>query len=328
MTRRLLVIGNDKAGGNDRRAMAAAVDVLRTEAEVEVVETASMDDLRSSVERRGDAELVVAGGDGSLHAVLTAMCLAGALGEDAPVLGLLPLGTGNDFARAVDIPTDPVVAARIVLDGPARPIDVLQDEDSTMVVNAVHIGVGEEAGRLAEPWKERLGALHLGVLGYLFGGVGAMLGWRGRHLEVVADGETLADGGRRVLQVAVTIGTSVGGGTRLAPDAEPGDGLADVVVSYAVSPLRRIRYALHLSRGNHTELDDVVRTRAREVTVRGTQADFGVDADGELDDPVREQTWRVLPGAYALRAPTAAGSTSTDVRPPDGSTDPDDDPAS
>ncbi|WP_114201222.1 diacylglycerol/lipid kinase family protein [Janibacter anophelis] len=301
--RRLLLIANASAGTSDRRSRDAALDVLREEAEVEVVETESIDDLTEAIGGRDGREIVIAGGDGSLNAFATALCRTGTLGEDPPTVGLLPMGTGNDFARSVGLHTDPAQAARIVLSSPLRPVDLLIDDDDRLVANAVHIGVGEEAGRIAAPWKERLGKVRLGVLGYVIGGIAAGLGQHGRHLEVVADDAVVSDGSRRVLQVAITIGTSVGGGTEIAPDARPGDGLAEVVVSYAVAPLRRARYALHLGSGTHTRLDDVVTTRARTVTVRGLHHDVAASADGEELEPARERTWRVVPGAYRLHAP-------------------------
>lgn len=301
--RRLLFIANASAGSSDREAQEAALAVLREGGDVEIVETESIDDLTEAIAARDGREVVIAGGDGSLHAFVTALCRTGALGEDPPTVGLLPMGTGNDFARATGLPKDPAEAARIVLASPVRPVDVLIDDDDNLVANAVHIGVGEEAGRIAAPWKERLGKVHLGILGYAIGGIAAGFGQQGRHLEVVADDEVIADGSRRVLQVAATIGTSVGGGSMLAPDAAPGDGRAEVVVSFAVAPMRRLRYALHLSRGTHTGLDDVVTRRARTVTVRGVNHAFAANADGEELDPVRERTWRVVPEAYRLHTP-------------------------
>lgn len=301
--RRLLFIANASAGTADRESQEAALAVLREEADVEVVETESIDDLTRALADRDGREIVIAGGDGSLHAFVTALCRTGGLGEDPPTVGLLPMGTGNDFARGVDLPEDPAQAARVVLSSPLRPVDVLVDDDGMLVANAVHIGVGEEAGRIAAPWKERLGKIHLGVLGYVIGGISAGLGQQGRHLEVEADGEVISDGSRRVLQVAVTIGTSVGGGTPIAPDAEQGDGLAEVVVSYAVAPLSRLRYALRVGRGAHTELDDVVTTRARTVTVTGVNHEVAANSDGEELEPARSRTWRVVPGAYRLHTP-------------------------
>lgn len=301
--RRLLFIANASAGSSDRVSQDAALAVLRAGSDVEVVATESIDDLTQAIAGRDGREVVIAGGDGSLHAFVTALCRTGTLGQDPPTVGLLPMGTGNDFARAVGLPRDPAEAARVVLSGPTRPVDVLVGDDDQLVANAVHIGVGEEAGRIAAPWKERLGKVHLGILGYVIGGVAAGLGQQGRHLEIVADDEIITDGRRRVLQVAITIGSSVGGGTEIAPDAEPGDGRAEVVVSYAVAPMRRLRYALHLSRGTHTELDDVFTTRARTVTVTGVNHDVAANSDGEELEPARSRTWRVVADAYRLHAP-------------------------
>ena len=116
--------------------------------------------------------MVVCGGDGSVHAVVAALHRAGAAG---PPVGLIPLGTGNDLARALGLPLDPAAAARVVLDGRPRTLDLLVDDAGGMVVNAVHLGVGAEAARQAAALKPRLGRL-----AYLVGGVSA--GLRGARL--------------------------------------------------------------------------------------------------------------------------------------------------
>ncbi len=296
--RRFLFIANSSAGSSDQERTDAALGVLRGHGDVDVVTTGTVEELTEAITGRDGREIIVAGGDGTLNAFVTALCRAGRLGEDPPTVGLLPMGTGNDFARTVELPTDPAEAARVVIESPARPIDVLIDDEDRLVANAVHIGVGEEAGRIAAPWKDRLGPI-----GYVIGGFAAGFGQVGRHLRVVADGEVVADGRHHILQVAVTIGQSVGGGTRLAPDALPGDGKAEVVVSRAISPRRRLLYAATVNRGRHTRLDDVVSLRARTVTVTGVNHDFGANADGEELEPRRQRTWRVVPGAYRLHTP-------------------------
>lgn len=302
--RRFLFIANSSAGTSDQERTDAALAVLREHGDVDVVTTGTIEELTEAITGRDGREIVVAGGDGSLNAFVTGLCRAGDLGEDPPTVGLLPMGTGNDFARTVELPTDPAQAARIVIDSPARPVDVLIDDEDRLVANAVHIGVGEEAGRIAAPWKERLGPI-----GYVIGGIAAGLaagfGQVGRHLKVVADGEVVVDGTHRILQVAVTIGQSVGGGTRIAPDALPGDGRAEVVVSRAISWKRRLLYAAMVNRGRHTELDDVISLRAQTVVVTGVNHDFAANADGEALEPVRERTWHVVPGAYRLHTPEA-----------------------
>lgn len=301
--RRFLFIANESAGTSDRASMDAALAVLREAGDVRVVSTSTIDELSAAVADRDGREVIVAGGDGSLNAFVTALCRAQGLGEDPPTVGLLPMGTGNDFARTAQLPKDPGEAARVVIDAPAHPVDVLVDDDDRVVTNAVHIGVGEEAGRIAKPWKERLSRVRLGLLGYVIGGLAAGFGQKGRHLRVTADGEVVATGRHRVLQVAVTIGRTVGGGTPIAPDARPGDGRAELVIAHAISPSRRLRYAARINRGRHTTLDDVTSLRARTVTVTGVRHDVAANADGEELEPRRERTWRVIPGAYRLHTP-------------------------
>lgn len=301
--RRFLFIANESAGSSDREHTDAALAVLREVGDVHVVTTATIDELTEAVAAHDGREVIVAGGDGSVNAFVTALCRAGGLGEDPPTVGLLPMGTGNDLARTAALPADPGEAARVVIDSPARPVDVLIDDDDRIVANAVHIGAGEEAGRVARPWKELLGRFHLGVLGYVIGGVAAGLGQRGRHLRVVADGEVVSTGEHRVLQVAVTIGRTVGGGVPIAPDARTGDGRAELVVARAITPVRRLRYAVGINLGRHTHLDDVVSLRASTVTVTGVHHAVAANADGETLEASRERTWRVVPDAYRLHTP-------------------------
>jgi diacylglycerol kinase family enzyme len=293
---RLLLVTNADAGSADQAAVDSALDVLRGRAEVEVRRTADVDDLDrilSGLTRRPASDrptLVLAGGDGTMHLAANRLHALGALSD--VVLGLIPLGTGNDLARGVGIPLDPEAAAEVVLAGRERGIDVLLDEDGGVVVNAVHVGVGADAARAARPWKR------LGKVGYVVGAVIAGLTSDGLHLRVEADALTLADGRRRVLQVGVSNGPDIGGGTELAPRADPGDGRADVTVSYAVGRLDRLRYGLRLRRGTHEERHDVQTARATKVVVSGDE--FWCNTDGELAGPMRSRTWTVEPAALRL----------------------------
>ena len=294
-----LLIANADAGAGDDQAVADAVAVLRTGSDVEVARTASPGDLDGALHRRGGRRVVVAGGDGSLHAVVAALHRRNEL--SAAELGLIPLGTGNDFARGVGVPLDPVEAARALLDNKPRPVDLLVDCAGDVVVNAVHIGVGAEAGREAESWKSSLGKL-----GYYVGAALAGVRMSGLRLRVEADGVVLADLDRPVLQVGIGNGPNVGGGTELTPDAQVDDGLVDVVVSFATGPLQRVSYAARLTRGTHEDRPDVGVTRARTVSVAGE--DYWCNADGELYGPERNRTWRVEPGALLMVLPPVTGS--------------------
>ena len=284
---RLLVISNQDAGTAELLDQALAV--LRPAADVDVVATSSPDELDDLLRSGSDRTIVVAGGDGSLHAVVAALHRNGQLAGS--VLGLIPLGTGNDFARGTGIPLEPREAADVVLAGRARPVDVLLDDTDSVVVNNVHLGIGAEASRKADVWKQRLGRL-----GYPMGAALAALRPESVRLRVRADGAVIADG--QVLQVALGNGSTVGGGTELNPEADPTDGTIDVVVSQAVGPLARLGYALLLRRGRHHRRDDVIHLSAHEVQVSGDP--FWCSADGEVDGPVSSRTWRLHRAAYRM----------------------------
>jgi len=291
----LVVIHNAAAGSADEEAVGTAVKALRTiGTEVAVEAVGDPEDVAAVLDRFPGHRPVVLGGDGSLHVVLATLRQRGELA--GRLVGLIPLGTGNDFARTLGIPLDPAEAAAVVLHGRPRALDLLVDDQDRIVVNAAHLGVGAEAARQATPFKSVLGRF-----AYQVGGVLAGVRERGWRLRVTVDRTTIADGGRRVLQVGVGNGTSVGGGTLLAPDAEPGDGLADVIVSFSTGPAARLGYALRLRWGRHTTCDDVVSVRGRRITVAGEP--LAVNADGELWEPEPVHAWTVEPGAWRITAP-------------------------
>ena len=122
----LLLISNAGAGTNEDEAVAEAVAVLREKYDVEQVATESEDELED-VLRKADGRIVaVAGGDGSLHAVVNALWRLRQL-EDTR-LALIPLGTGNDFARGAGIPLEPADASAVVNAGDAVEIDLIVDD--------------------------------------------------------------------------------------------------------------------------------------------------------------------------------------------------------
>jgi diacylglycerol kinase family enzyme len=299
----LLVVVNRTAGTADEESVTAAVDALRAGAEVTVAVTGSPAELDRAVAGRGDRRLVAVGGDGSVHAVVRALDRADALDPDEPI-GVVPLGTGNDLARCLRLPLDPVEAAGVVLTGAPRLLDLLRDDAGGVVVNAVHAGVGArayvEAARVKDP---------LGRVAYPLGAAVAGMTTTGWDLRVEVDGRVVthdtagwrADGGTGVLMAAVCNGSTIGGGTPLAPGARVDDGLADVVVSTATGPVARVAFAAALLDGRHVDRDDVAVVRGREVTLSGPPVDL--DADGELDGPVRSRTWHVRPRAWSVLAP-------------------------
>ncbi|QCX26371.1 diacylglycerol/lipid kinase family protein [Nocardioides jishulii] len=298
---RLLVITNSGAGTADEENLEAPLSVLRSAYAVEVVATASLDDLDDALAGADGRTVVVAGGDGSLHAVVQTLHTRGELADNT--LALLPLGTGNDFARTVGLPLVADEAARALMKGTVRPVDLVVADDGTVVVNHVHLGAGAQAARFGADWKEKLGSagvgkLNLGKLGYPIGALQAAASEPVR-VRIEVDGEEVAD--EEVLMVALGNGASVGGGAELTPDADVSDGRIDVMVSTANGPLARWAYAAAIARGDHQDRDDV--TALHGTTVRITGEKFWTSADGELSGPHTERTWRVERGAFRMLLP-------------------------
>ncbi len=275
-----LLVTNAGAGSADRERINAVARILEASGSVEIVILDNATGLDQVLDRRGGRRLIVAGGDGTLHRVVTALQCRGEL-SDAE-LGLIPLGTGKDFARSVEVPLDPEKAAEVILTGQIRPVDLVVDDAGEIAVNNVHLGVGAEASRRGARWKERLGRV-----GYALGMLQASVSPAFR-LRVEIDGERVASPYKPVLEVSIGNGATVGGGLPLNPGAEPADGKLDVLVAYAAGPVRRVSYGLDLVRARHPERSDVLRRSCDTVTVAGEP--FYTSADGEIYGPMPRRT--------------------------------------
>ncbi|WP_246062400.1 diacylglycerol/lipid kinase family protein [Haloactinospora alba] len=259
----------------------------------ELTHCSTSEELHAALDR-GHTTIAVAGGDGSLGSVVNALYHRGELGDRT--VGLIPMGTGNDFARSMGIPTDPVEAADILHEGTAHKLDLLVDDTGDTTVNAVHLGISADSTQKASRWKPLLGAASFPVGAILTG-----LTTSGYRLRVEADGETIIDTDDRVLMVGLANGRYIGGGTGvLDPKARPGDGHINLMVSRYRGLLARVTHAFRLHRGTHPADPDVYRREADTVTVSGHR--YSGSSDGDLMVDVTARTWRILPGAWHFLA--------------------------
>lgn len=294
MTQWVAVV-NAQAGSADDERLDEALEVLRGEVgDLRVRRTEGREDLQEAVREAEGGVVVAVGGDGSVHAVVTALDDVDLL--DRVEVAIIPLGTGNDFVRTLGIhDVDPVEAVRRALAGTTRPADLVRDDQGRIVINAVHVGMGAEANVRAEPWKKVLGPV-----GYAIGAILSGVLGKGVHARVLVDGEHV-ESPKRLLQVAVGNGKYVGGGAPLLPDADPFDGRLDVAVSWAVPRWRRLGYAWRLRRGRHPMRDDVVYGKGSTVEVIGESTPANLD--GEICEPATRHAWTVEPGVWRLRVP-------------------------
>lgn len=295
----VLIISNSKAGTNEDALLRTAVGELAISGggAVEVGYSCSPEELDELLDL-GHETVVVAGGDGSLHALANALHRRSELGERT--VGLIPLGTGNDFARGLGIPLQAADAAHALAEGTARPLDLFVDDEGQITVNAVHLGVGADSTREAARWKKVLGPVSFPVGGLI-------AGWaaQGYRLHVEADGETVIDTRHKVLMVGLANGRFIGGGAgTLDPDARVDNGLINLVVSRSRGFWRRAAHAIRLHRGTHPMEMDVYRRQAQVISVRGEPVT--ASNDGELEENITSRTWRVLPGAWNFILPGGA----------------------
>lgn len=227
----------------------------------------TLDDAAAAA-RSGAARVVVAGGDGSIGPVAEA-----AAGTGVP-LAVVPVGTANDFARALDIPLDTAEACRLA----ARGTDTRRLElawiDSRPFVNVASAGLAPVAARKARGLKWALGPV-----AYSLGAVRAGLGARPIHCRVGCDGERVFDGAAWQVSVAVT--GAFGGGA--AVDSDPRDGKLDVVVIEAGSRARLVAHAYRL-RAGRVESQPTVRSRRGSSVEVKTDGSTGFNVDGEVVD--------------------------------------------
>lgn len=244
--------------------------------------------------REGFERVVAAGGDGTLNEVIH-----GLAPDFAPEIGLIPLGTGNDLARTLEIPPEPSEAVALLRQGRTRRIDAVRfdgrGEEWGWFVNASAGGFSGEVDERLD--REVKGSW--GPLSYLRGAFEALSG-----LEPYAVWIRLDDGERLELDavnVVVANGRTIAAGIPVAPSAAPDDGLLDLV---AIRPAPVAGLSMLASKalvGSHLDDDLVLHRRSARIEVHAEPAmPFNVDGELTGETPVR---YAVRPGALRFVAP-------------------------
>jgi lipid kinase YegS len=235
-SKRVHLIVNGKVAGNDElRAAVAWQRALRHR--IEVRATWEKGDARRFVSEAVHADLLIAaGGDGTLNEVVHGlMDLSKA---ERPTLGIVPLGTANDFANGCGIPRDPKTALSLCMKGEAVPIDVGKANDHWFI-NAASSGFGAEITATTSPELKRL----LGPAAYTV--MGAILAINLHHYQgrLMLPGREITGNGPVAI---VSNGRQTGGGIQVAPRACIDDGLLDVLVVRQIAPTALLAAAREL----------------------------------------------------------------------------------
>lgn len=264
----LLVVIDPAARAMDGESVRIAKDVLCAgAASVKIVFPETAEEVERALTHRGRRHPVMVGDDAALLRTVRLLHRDRALRE-APV-SLVPIGPRSTLARALGVPAQVPAAARAVLEGISRDLDLLVDDIGGIVLGALSIPCGLPPSHTAAHWWTPVEKTARSLVRTLTSPipVNGHQPLRLQRLRVEADGVLLADLDEPVHEISV----------RTSPA-----GLAEVAV-------------------RHTEGAAQVRTQARTITVSGR--DFRYRADSAITGPVRSRTWTVEPAAWRLKVP-------------------------
>jgi diacylglycerol kinase (ATP) len=289
---RTCILMNPKAGSAAQGAALRGAVAGRSDTIIrETRRPGDARELAAEMLRAGYELIVAAGGDGTINEVVNGLAAASA----HATLGIIPLGTGNDLARTLAIPSDPLEALALLTRGPARVIDLMKVERADATGYGINVAAGGFSGQVDEVLTEELKATW-GPLAYLIGAARVLPDLTGYETTIAwEDGPP-----ERVeaLNVVVANGRTVGGGIPVAPAANPEDGRLDVVVVRYGSVVELMGVAARLLAGNYLTSERVLHRQVRRVRI-ASRPGMWFNIDGELltNEPV---TISVLPEAQRV----------------------------
>ena len=271
---RTCIIVNPGAGSvADLKTLEARLDELPDAGVVRTQAAGDAERLAREAVLDGADLVVAAGGDGTLNEVVNG------LSEDfgKARLGLLPLGTGNDFARSIGVPDDLEGALTVLLEGTVRSLDVARvtiGDTCRCFINMSAGGFSGEVSERASDAKETWGPL-----AYMRGAIGALPEMKGFLTTLVLNGaETLR---LEIFNIVISNGRYVASGIPAAPTAVLDDGLLDVVISPMTTIPQLAVLIPQVLLGQHLESDLLLFRRATRVEVE-CDPPMAFNADGEL----------------------------------------------
>ncbi len=299
-THRPLIILNPAANSGQTHSLLPLIEAQAARGQIEVLETRAPGDatrLAADAARRGHSPIVAVGGDGTIHEVGTGILDSGC----DVALGIVPAGSGNDFANAaLHLPSRPEEALAVALGGTPRRFDVARLNDGWLL-NAFGAGIDANvAWDVRDLIRRRRTPLRGSAL-YTLSALRQIAFHYHRlpHLTITVDGEQVMDG--VTMLAAVMVGPSAGGGYRLTPEAIPDDGLLDLCIARRMIRPKVLGALVLAKDGRHTKLREVRMLRGHSVQIRSPRP-IQTHVDGELQTG-RHFDITIHPGALAVMMP-------------------------
>ena len=280
-----LVVNERSGGGRAGRILPKVARRIREQvptAELHIVSSSSWTEAEkltrtAALEARPEDALLVMGGDGMAHLGLNA-----AAGTEA-ILGLIPAGTGNDFARGIGVPRTVDEAVEVIVAGRTRTVDLAHISNSTFpqryVGAVVSTGYDARVNRSTNHIRLRLGALSYGYIA-----MRELASFSPLHYDMIIDGVRRR---QEAMLVAVSNTGVFGGGMRIAPDADPADGFLDVTVVGPVSRTTLLRLLPSMYSGAFIKHPCVEQFRVRSIELAGEGLFVMGDGEELGEVPVR-----------------------------------------
>ena len=311
--RTVLVVNPGSQGGRlGKRWKDLADTIARVFPFDEAVTQAPGDATRLTREAlRAGAERVVAiGGDGTINEVVNGFFddTGTAIAPEAS-FAVIPYGTGGDFRRSIDMPTDLGDAARVIAAHQRRRIDLGRLTFTTptgaralrMFANIASFGVSGVVDRLVNESGKKLGRLS-----FLMATARATWSYRNQRVQLMFDGTDRVEA--TINTVAIANGRYFGGAMRVAPNAELDDGMFDVIAMGDLGFGDLLSSGRRLYQGTHLTMDKVTARRARVVEAEPIEPGAVIELDVDGENPGRlparfelvpAALWLVVPGAPA-----------------------------
>lgn len=271
-------IANPMAGGKNGKKMHSVLAKLESRLKERNVEytihiTHELKQSRTKTEeliKNGATTIIAVGGDGTIHEVLNGFCQF-----DRCDLGIIPCGTGNDFASAIGLPTDPVDALDVILDGTPKYTDFMQ-MPGVRGLNIIGTGIDVDVLKRYNSLKKKT------KFGYTWSLIKTLLNFKYIEFDAVIDGKTER---YRSFIAGIANGTRYGGGIKLCPDANASDNYLDFVAVKEMGLFRIIKAFTKLKKGNILNMKETTHKKMKSVKII-TDTPVTVNVDGELYDGI------------------------------------------
>jgi len=308
--RRKLIVNPKSAGGRGKKVLDYVNKMYPDFFEEIVLTSGPLDAVELARDSEGFDVVAFIGGDGTLNEVVNG--IMGISKEKRPLIGIIPVGTGNDFIKTMKIPKDVDSAIDIISKAKSREVDVALcryiDFEGRPVeryyINITEFGMGGEVANLVNKY----GKIFRGTFPFLIFALLCNFTYKNKLVRIITDSEQeeFRDISAEIRVVAVANGRFYGGGMEIAPFAQPDDGLLDVVIVKDMGPLETLKSMPLLYQGEKglekaKKTGKVIYFRAKKVQIQNSDG-LLIEMEGEVPGHSPE-SFEIIPKQISVIVP-------------------------